>query len=355
MTKSDDMDGQLGARSLFLTILESTAIILLNVVSILGNTLVCISVYRNTRLRTSTNLYIVALAISDLLSAVFVMPFAAGVLISGNWPFGKAVCQVIAFFGPYVLYISPVTMGFTAVNRYVRMCKSNQQYKRFFSPLKSFISLASAWMLIACYILTARFTGLQGFYFESGYAVCLNQHLNKLATIIHYVFVLGLFFILPLVLTIFSYRKVLRKIQEHNAVLARSLENQEVHFASVTTHEIRISRSLFVVVFAFMLCWIPVWLITILTRLSIVDTMPRNIQLLCTIFLNLSNTVNPFIYAGMNPLFRREFRRILYCRPRESDIRQASNEYVGQRQNLRVAPLDVTGRQNIGIMSTDDK
>lgn len=317
------MEGELGARTLFFTILESTSIILLNVVSLLGNILVCISVYRNTRLRTSTNLYIVALAISDLLSAIFVMPFAAGVLISGKWPFGEAVCQMIAFFGPYVLYISPVTMGFTAINRYVRICKSNQQYKRFFSPWKSFISLAFAWILIACYILITRFTGLQGFYFEPGYAVCLNQHLNKLATIIHYVFVLGLFFILPLVLTIFSYRKVLRKIQEHNAVLERSLENREGNFASVTTHEIRISRSLFVVVFAFMLCWIPVWLITILTRLSIVDTMPRNIRLLCTFFLNLSNTVNPFIYAGMNPLFRREFRRILYCRPREPDIRQA--------------------------------
>ena len=316
------MEVELGARSLFFTIFESTSTILLNVISLLGNILVCISVYRNTRLRTSTNLYIVALAISDLLSAIFVMPFAAGVLISGKWPFGRVVCQMIAFFGPYLLYVSPVTMGFTAVNRYVRICRSNQEYKRFFSPRKSFISLASSWILIACYILITRFTGLQGVYFEPGYAVCLNQHLNKLATIIHYVFVLGLFFILPLVLTIFSYRMVLRKIQEHNAVLARSIENQEVHFASVTTHEIRISRSLFVVVFAFMLCWTPVWLITILTRLSIVDAMPRNIQLLCTFFLNLSNTVNPFIYAGMNPLFRSEFRRILYCRPREPDIRQ---------------------------------
>ena len=336
------MEGELGARSLFLTILESSSIILLNIVSLMGNILVCISVCRNTRLRTSTNLYIVALAISDLLFAILVMPFAAGVFISGKWPFGETVCQMTAFFGPYVLYVSPVTMGFTAVNRYVRICKSNQQYKRLFSLRRSCMSLASAWILIACYILITRFTGLQGFNFEPGYAVCLNQHLNNLATIIHYVFVFGLFFILPMVLTIFSYRKVFLKIREHNAVSTRSLENQEGNFSSVTTHEIRISRSLCVVVFAFMLCWTPVWLITILTRLSIVDTMPRNIQLLCTFFLNLSNTVNPFIYAGMNPLFRREFRRFLYYRPREPDIRQASSENVRQRPNRRV---DVTGHQ----------
>ena len=221
---------------------------------------------------------------------------------------------MITFFGPYVIYVSPVTMGFTTVNRYVRMCKSNQQYKRLFSQRRSCTSLASAWILISCYILIRVFLRAR---------ICsvLKSTFKQFSNIIHYVFVFGLFFILPMVLTVFSYRKVFVKIREHNAVSARSLENQEGNFASMITHEIRISRSLCVVVFAFILCWIPVWLITILTRLGIVDTMPRNIQLSRTFFLNLSKTVNPFIYAGMNPLFRREFRQILYCRPKEPDIR----------------------------------
>ena len=34
----------------------------------------CIDVYRNARLRTSTNLYIISLAISDIINAVIVMP-----------------------------------------------------------------------------------------------------------------------------------------------------------------------------------------------------------------------------------------------------------------------------------------
>ena len=331
------MADELGSRSLFFTILEASLMIGLNIVSLLGNTIVCISVYRNARLRTTINLYILALAISDLLSAIFVMPFAAGVLVTGRWPFGETLCQILAFFGPYVLYVSPITMGFTAVNRYVRMCKSDQQYKRFFSPWKSRISLASAWLLIACYTLIMRLTGLQGSYFVPGYAACLNKHLNNFAKIIHYFVVAGLFFILPLTLTIFSYRKVLKKIQEHNMVSARTLQNQTSN-TTVSAHEIRISRSLFVVVFAFMLCWIPVWVITILTRLDVVDAMPRNIQLLCTFFLNLSNTINPFIYAGMNPLFRREFRRILRCKFGENI---EDTQETPARPNRRVAALEV--------------
>ena len=75
---------ELNSRNVFLTVSEASFMILLNVLSLMGNVLVCISVYRNTRLRISTNLYIVTLAISDLLSAIFVMPLAAGVLISGR-------------------------------------------------------------------------------------------------------------------------------------------------------------------------------------------------------------------------------------------------------------------------------
>ena len=51
--------------------------------------MVCTAVYKNTRLRTTTNLYIIALAISDLMSGVFVMPFALGVLIKGEWVYGR--------------------------------------------------------------------------------------------------------------------------------------------------------------------------------------------------------------------------------------------------------------------------
>ena len=306
------MVNELGTRSLFLTVLEASSIIVLNTLSLVGNVLVCISVYRNPRLRTTTNLYIIALAISDLLSAIFVMPLAAGVLISSRWPFGGTVCQIHAFLSLFVVYVSPVTMALTAVNRYVRMCKSNQQYKRFFSQRKSCVVLASAWMFVACYILIPRFTGLLIFDFEPGYAACLSKHLSKFSKMVHAFVVVVLFFILPLTVTIFSYRKVSKKIREHNTSVAQALQTRQGLNATLSTHEIRISRSLFVVVFAFMLCWLPAWAITILTR--VVGNIPRNVQLLCAFCLSLSNTINPFIYAGMNQLFRREFTRILSCK-----------------------------------------
>ena len=274
--------------------------------------LVCLSVFRNSSLRTTTNLYIIALAVTDLIAATLVMPPTTRVLITGKWPFGETVCQIHAYFSLFVVYVSPVTMGLTALNRYIRIRKSNQQYNLYFSKKKSRILLGSAWTFVALFILIPRLTGLQDFHFVPNYAACLNSHLSNFGKILHYIIALVLFFVLPLTVTTFSYRNVLKKIREHNAGTTQSLRanNNE----TVTSNEIRLSKSLFVVVFAFMLCWVPAWVITILARLVFGNRMPRNVQLLCTFFVNISNAINPFIYAGMNPVFRREFRKLLGCK-----------------------------------------
>ena len=99
-------------------------------------------------------------------------------------------------------------------------------------------------------------------------------------------------------------------LQSRNEALI-IMESGQRRNANVSAHEIQISKSLFVVVFAFMVCWVPAWVITIMTRF--VGKVPCNVQLLCAFFVNLSNTVNPFIYAGMNSLFRGEFKGILHC------------------------------------------
>ena len=297
------MADSLSSRSSSLITVEVTSLVILNVLSLTGNILVCMSVYKNVRLRTTTNLYIIALAVTDLLSAVFVMPIGIGVLITGEWIFGEAICQLHAFFSLFVIYISPVTMGLTAVNRYVRICRSTQQYDRFFSARKSLLLLAIVWFSVACYAAVPRLAGLQAYEFVPGYAQCSIAHLSEIGKTIHYSIVLIFFFLTPLIATLLSYKRVAEVIRQHNINAS----------SSISSHEIKISKSLFAVVFAFMICWIPFWIIVVLRRFKLVATMPRSVELFCMFLLYLSNTINPFIYAGMNPVFKKEFRNLLCC------------------------------------------
>ena len=317
------MPDDLSSRSLSLVVVEVSFLVTLNILSLIGNTLVCISVYKNPRLRTTTNLYIIALAMSDLLSAVFVMPISASVLIAGNWILGGTLCQLHAFFSLFVIYVSPVTMGLTAVNRYVRICKADQQYKKLFSARKSRVLLASVWSFVACYAAVPRLFGLQAYEFVPGYAQCSIAHLSKTGKIINYAIVVTLFFLTPLIATTFSYTKVAKMIRQHNATASATIQRRESarersrkwrKSKGITNHEIKLSKSLFAVVFAFMICWIPFWIIVILRRFRVVAVMPRNVELFCMFLFYFSNTINPFIYAGMNPAFRREFRKIFFCK-----------------------------------------
>ena len=57
-------------------------------------------------------------------------------------------------------------------------------------------------------------------------------------------------------------------------------------------------------------CWIPAWAFTLWKRFS-PETAPRIVQLTIQFPLYLSSTINPFIYAARNRVFRKEFRKLL--------------------------------------------
>ncbi|XP_051802106.1 D(1) dopamine receptor-like [Acanthochromis polyacanthus] len=71
-------------------VLTGCVLALLIVWTLLGNFTVCAAVYRYRHLRAKvTNIFIVSLALSDLLVAVLVMPWKAVAEVAGFWPFGS--------------------------------------------------------------------------------------------------------------------------------------------------------------------------------------------------------------------------------------------------------------------------
>ena len=297
-------------RPLPLIIIEPAILIAMAIVCSTGNILICVSIYRNPTLRTTTNVYVLALAVSDLLNSVMVMSLAVGVLITGKWPYGEILCNLHAFFTLFSVYVSPTTMGLAAFNRYIRIVKSSR-YHHIFTPFLSKLCVGAVWILVAGYVLVPRLVGWTAFGFIPGYAVCTIIHPTAAVKIVHYCIVVSLFLVLPFTVAIVCYYKVFKTIDQHNMNMLSTMQRagQEGH---ISLREIKITKSLAVIVLAFGMCWIPFWIIAVIQRFTS-SAVPRNIQLVCTFLLFFSSTINPFIYAGTNEAFRAEFRRVLQC------------------------------------------
>ena len=179
-------------------------------------------------------------------------------------------------------------MGLTAVNRYVRMCRSNTTYQKIFSLRKSCLWVLFLWLFVACYIAIPQLAKLQDFEFVPGYAQCSIKHLGEQRKLIHYIVASTLFLVIPLVATAFSYSRVLKVVRQHLTGISPSLRGLGRNDARISIQEIRLSRSLFIVIFTFLACWVPLWFIVIMRRFSLVSHMPRNMELLCMFFLYVS-------------------------------------------------------------------
>ena len=122
---------ELPTRSVAVVIIEASVCLSMNIISITGNLLIGLAVYKNPMLRSTINLYIIALAASDLLFATVEMPLTSAVLITGKWDFGDALCQFLGFVDVFVTYATPATIGLMAFNRYMRIVKTNHYKKSF--------------------------------------------------------------------------------------------------------------------------------------------------------------------------------------------------------------------------------
>ncbi|GBN74335.1 Orexin receptor type 2, partial [Araneus ventricosus] len=67
------------------------------IVGLVGNALVCVSVYRNHTMRTVTNYFIVNLALADFLVILFCLPPTVLWDVTETWFFGSVTCKLVLY------------------------------------------------------------------------------------------------------------------------------------------------------------------------------------------------------------------------------------------------------------------
>ena len=315
--RQENLSRELQERKDGLVVLESGLMIIINFLAFTGNMMVCWAVYRNQRLRTLPNIYVVTLAISDALMAALCMPMSVVLLVTGQWPFSKAVCQFQGFFCFFFALYSLLLMTATAVNRYFHVVKPNL-YRKHFKVKSTFLSIIFITLFAAFGAGLSSMTQWATFIVHYGKVMCF-MNFKSPELDMGYIAYLDVFYIaVPIGVISFTYYKIFRNIKQHN----RGMNNtRQAAILRLNVEEVKITKALFAAVLGFILCWGPIAVIDLVDSYSRHQlAIPRQAFLLY-IYLGFgSSSINPVIYGVMNRAFRAEFLRVLTFWRRHNDV-----------------------------------
>ncbi|ODM95951.1 putative G-protein coupled receptor No9 [Orchesella cincta] len=118
----------------------------INVVVIVGNCLVILAVFISTKLRTVTNLFIVSLAVADLMVGLAVLPFSATWEIFGVWIFGEIWCSMWLAVDVWMCTASILNLCAISLDRYVAVTRP-VTYPSIMSSKKAKLLIGAVWVL----------------------------------------------------------------------------------------------------------------------------------------------------------------------------------------------------------------
>ncbi|CAH3151107.1 unnamed protein product [Pocillopora meandrina] len=297
---------KLATREKALVWTETVLFAVTNVVAILGNLLTLCAVYHNHRLRTIPKIFVIALAVSDILMSTICMPFTVARLFHGRWIFDETVCRFQAFeifaFGKCSLG----TMAAIAVSRY--FCVVN--WEKYLSPFKKKGALMHIFIVWYPILLFKN----DSIGFQPGKAMCLYKFESNIA---YSASILCCFLTTPLIIIKICYVIVFRAVSRSNLSntpfgVFSSVNNPEL--LRMNVEEAKVTRRLVAVVVGFACCWLPIFIIDNIDMAQgePTCTLPRPAYVTYGFLLYLSSTINPFIYCATDKRFRREYKAVFW-------------------------------------------
>ena len=319
---------QLASRPTYLIAIESGIMLLITVTAFVGNFLICFAVLRNPRLRTATNLLILVLAVTDLLSACLTQTLATIVLMTGKWIVDVNPLDVRSFpcllqgvMSPALIGLSMHIMALTAVNRYI--CVVHQRlYNKIFSKKSTLFMVAAEGMIILSLVSISCPAGFARITLDPRRAMCFTTFKQlKTSQMVSHVFLVFTVAV-PLIIICLSYFRVFKAIrssyfqgQADNTFSKTSATNAAQPISGATRiKEVKITKTVFAVLLGFLTCWIPAMMCNYMSYNMVDPRFPRQGELVFTYFLCLSSSINPFIYGATNRALRKEFLSSLSCR-----------------------------------------
>ncbi|EDO38276.1 predicted protein, partial [Nematostella vectensis] len=277
-----------------------------------GNLLIVVSmaIDPHRQLKSSFNYFVVNLAFADLIIGCVTEPAFIGfhirhpLLFLGYWPFPDLVCQFYGFCIVDCAIASLLLVAATAVNRYFKVVRTNY-YRNLFTPRRTKLLICGCWLLAAL-VPTLFLVRGERYHFHPAKILCVQQNRQE-GVLTWYVLTWYVYIIVAMCTIVTSYYKIFRTIRRHQTRVNCMQQNT----TGPNIQDIKVTRTLFLTVVAFLVCWIPILIIDNIDDSLGLFSLPREVYLFYSWIGAFSSVINPFIYGAMNPAFREEYKKIL--------------------------------------------
>ncbi|NXS51992.1 DRD4 protein, partial [Brachypteracias leptosomus] len=340
---------------------QNVAALVLGIVLILlivaGNGLVCLSVCTERALKTTTNYFIVSLAVADLLLALLVLPlYVYSEFQGGVWSLSTVLCDALMTMDVMLCTASIFNLCAISVDRFIAV-SIPLNYNRRQIDLRQLILISTTW-IFAFAVASPVIFGLNNVPNRDP-SLCQLEDDNYIV----YSSICSFFIPCPVMLVLYCamFQGLKRWEEARKAKLRGSIYGanrrlyhpssflepeqcspcahpdhprdyvvtsgiQTVSYphlkyphpghrrkrAKINGREQKAMRVLPVVVGAFLFCWTPFFVVHITRALCKSCTIPTQVTSTVTWLGYVNSALNPIIYTVFNAEFRNFFRKVLH-------------------------------------------
>ena len=281
----------------------TAAFCILVIADLIGNTLVCLVVYRNRIMRTPMNYLLVNLVTSDITAAIFIGARYIFPLLFEH-PKGRAgdvVCQL--FTGEAFVWVGALTSAFSliciALERYLAIKFPYDERKRL-TTAKLKCVIVFSWVLATSWnsplFLYARYDPVSEF--------CLFQWPTTSFVQVHSPLCALFYGVLPISIMSYLYSKLVYKLWFRPLVTSTMVQQSKLRYTRKS------ARLVVTVSVVYSICWIPVLVVYVFSSFS-AQQLYSAVHTTSIVLVTLNSAINPVLYSWQSNRFRRHMPALL--------------------------------------------
>ncbi|XP_050542342.1 beta-1 adrenergic receptor [Daktulosphaira vitifoliae] len=244
------------------------------------------------------NVYLVSLALADLLYGVLVVPFSVYPALVQNWVYGDIACSLIGYIEVSLWAVSAYTLMWISVDRYIAVRKP-VRYFTVQTRTRCQCWMAFTWISSAMLCCPPLLDFDNKAHYDPETAVCmLNWQIMTAYSVTLSILILGPSLITILYTYIYIYgaiRRLRRGFLAHDKEYVTALSENLSNPTHVTS---------FVLIVTFWVCWTPMMSIKAYQQLGNSPPVPAQVCFYA-LWLGISNSIwKAFVLIFLSPQFR---------------------------------------------------